>query len=117
MCLPNCTRLAGFRVLLVLAFASYLARILIFLGISGPEYFYCHPLNYCFPSSNSNCLGKFVTQLKLVFRPESLAPGNIFIVTLYIKTTLRADLGLRAGLQGSVLWGFASRWDVGVSEK
>ena len=45
-CLPNCTLLAGLRVLLVSAFASLDP---IFFGIWGPEYFHCHPLNYCHP--------------------------------------------------------------------
>ena len=48
-CQPNCTLLAGFRVLLVSAFASYLACILITWGIWCPKYFNCHPLDYCHP--------------------------------------------------------------------
>ena len=59
----------------------------IFLGISGPEYFNCHPLYYCDPGSNINCLGHSGYAIKTPLPPGKSGPGNILIVTLFIKTT------------------------------
>ena len=73
VCLPNCTLLAGFRVLLVSAFASYLAWLLIFFGIWGPNILIV--TGFIIVTRNVNSLGKLATQLKLLLRPESLARG------------------------------------------
>ena len=92
-CLPNCTLLAGFRVLLVSAFASYLAWILIFLGIWCPKFLIVTGFIIVTPPPNINSLGKLATQ-----SPGKSGPGNIFIVTGFITMTATLQfsaLGLR----------------------